>query len=133
MARQLPIRYVSTRGTCASVSFKEAVLGGYAPDNGMWMPETIPTVSTDTLQRWVSLTYPQICAEIVSLFVTDEELPRTVLNKIIEDAFSETVFDHKDVVPIVRLEDNGGILYIAELFHGTVYVCVQMILILDIW
>jgi len=39
------MRYVSTRGAAAPVSFTQAVLAGLAPDGGLYVPETYPDLS----------------------------------------------------------------------------------------
>ena len=44
-------QYVSTRGG-ARYTFKEAVLAGWASDGGMILPEVVPTVTMEKLQRW---------------------------------------------------------------------------------
>jgi hypothetical protein len=37
------VRYRSTRGSVSGVSFEEVVLGGLAPDRGLYVPDSIPT------------------------------------------------------------------------------------------
>lgn len=40
------VTYRSTRGAVSGASFEEVVLGGLAPDRGLYVPETIPTFSS---------------------------------------------------------------------------------------
>ena len=37
------VSYRSTRGDVTGATFEEVVLGGLAPDRGLYVPETIPT------------------------------------------------------------------------------------------
>lgn len=43
--------YCSTRGGAKGVSFEDVVLGGLAEDRGLYVPEELPTVSTDELSQ----------------------------------------------------------------------------------
>lgn len=41
--------YCSTRGGAKGVSFEDVVLGGLAEDRGLYVPETLPSVSAEEL------------------------------------------------------------------------------------
>lgn len=43
--------YCSTRGGKKGVSFEDVVLGGLATDRGLYVPEELPTVSSDELME----------------------------------------------------------------------------------
>ena len=49
------MRYLSTRGTAPALGFEDVVLAGLASDGGLYVPESIPHISTDTLKQWASL------------------------------------------------------------------------------
>src|SRR5690606_36526212 len=73
------VRYISTRGGMQPQPFSETLLEGLAPDGGLGVPETLPQVESETLERWRALTYPHLAAEVLGLFATDisrEELAR---------------------------------------------------------
>ena len=40
-----PIRYISTRGAQAPLSFKDAVMTGLARDGGLLVPDRIPGIA----------------------------------------------------------------------------------------
>ena len=103
------MRYLSTRGGCAPLSFTQAVLTGLAPDGGLLVPERFPNVA-DRLEDWRTLSYVQLTQRIFRLYVDD--IPGDDLDAIVADAFA--AFDHPDIVPLVDL----GEISILELFHG---------------
>ena len=103
------MRYLSTRGGTAPMSFSDAVLTGLAPDGGLLVPERFPNV-TDKLAGWRELTYVELAQEIFRLYADD--IPAMDLDAIVADAF--TAFDHPDIAPLVDLGD----LQVLELFHG---------------
>lgn len=43
--------YCSTRGGAKGVSFEDVVLGGLAEDRGLYVPETLPSVSLHELSE----------------------------------------------------------------------------------
>ncbi len=104
------MKYISTRGGIEPVSFKEAVMMGLATDGGLLLPTLMPSVSSDTLERWKTLGYSDLALEVMSLFVDD--IPREDLKALIQDAYSN--FDTEEVTPLFNL----GRFYVLELFHG---------------
>ena len=46
------------------------------------MPAEIPVVKAETLKTWARLSFPELCTEIVSLFVPEEELSRDLVSQI---------------------------------------------------
>ncbi|KAM6985135.1 histone-lysine N-methyltransferase Smyd1-like [Aplochiton taeniatus] len=42
----------------------------------MFMPESLPVLSPDTLRSWRGLSYPQLVTEVGSLFIPSELIPR---------------------------------------------------------
>ena len=64
--------YVSTRDTSEvprSIPSAEAIKNGIAPDGGLYMPETIPTLSEDDITRLCELDYAGRAAMILSMFL----------------------------------------------------------------
>jgi threonine synthase len=60
--------YKSTRGAERGVSFEDALLSAYATDGGLYVPEHLPCFELEQLRAWASLSYPQVCARVLSLF-----------------------------------------------------------------
>jgi len=104
------MRYISTRGGIQPIAFKDAVMMGLASDGGLLLPQSYPTVSSEQLDAWRSLSYPELAFEIISLFVDD--IPLEELKTIIDRSYA--TFTHPEVTPVVQKDG----VYILELFHG---------------
>lgn len=67
------MRYLSTRGDAASStqSFCDILLGGLAPDGGLYLPETYPQVSRAELDAWRQLSYAELAFAVLSKFIDD--------------------------------------------------------------
>jgi threonine synthase len=104
-----PIRYISTRGAQAPLSFKDAVMTGLARDGGLLIPDRIPNVA-DQLEDWKDLDYPDLAFEIIRLFTDD--IPEARLRELIAAAYA--TFTHPEVAPLRKV----GTRFILELFHG---------------
>ncbi|KAJ8395592.1 hypothetical protein AAFF_G00030730 [Aldrovandia affinis] len=107
------MRYCSTRGGVRGWGFREVLFSGYAPDGGMFMPETLPTLNPDTLKSWASLSYPQLVQEVCALFIPDDLIPRRDLDAVLSSALSQVSLP--GTVRVAQLSDGLSIL---ELFHG---------------
>lgn len=70
------MQYCSTRGGVRGWNFRDVLFSGYAPDGGMFMPESLPTLSPDTLRGWRGLPYTKLVVEVASLFVPTQLIPR---------------------------------------------------------
>ena len=104
--------YKSTRGESQIVPFSEVLLGGLAPDGGLYMPESFPSFSIKEIQSWSDLTFQQIAFKVLYPYV-QEEIDEETFSKLLEEAYS--TFDEDNVVSLKELEENRWVL---ELFHG---------------
>jgi threonine synthase len=102
--------FVSTRGG-DEATFSEAVITGLAGDGGLFVPETMPDISS-MMKQWRGLSYPELAYAFLSLFATD--IPENELRDCIDNAYS-AFSDPKNPAPMIELEPN---LYVMELFHG---------------
>ena len=64
------MKYVSTRGG-ESVSPSLAILRGIAPNGGLYVPESIPSLSSEEFQALLPLSYAERAAKILGIFLTD--------------------------------------------------------------
>ncbi len=118
------MRYLSTRGDAASSptqSFCDILLGGLAPDGGLYLPETYPQVSRAELDAWRQLSYAELAFAVLSKFIDD--IPPADLKAICDKTYTAQVYCHArpgdnaaDVTPIHWLEQ--GKLALQELSNG---------------
>lgn len=80
------------------MSYEDAVLGGYASDGGLYVPELMPCVSASTLEKWAQLSFQQLAVEVLALFA-GECISIPELRGVVERSFDR--FTACDVVPIV--------------------------------
>jgi threonine synthase len=104
------MQYISTRGQVPAVSFSTAVAQGLAPDGGLYLPEQVPDLKP-YLAEWATLSYAELCEAFFAVFATD--IDSAELKEVV--ARSYTKFDHADIAPIVKLDEDR---YVLELFHG---------------
>jgi threonine synthase len=104
------MRYLSTRGQTEPLGFSDAVAVGLAPDGGLFLPETLPDLSSE-LGRFEGLGYAELCGEFLRRFATD--VGSADLNDIVGRSYRS--FAHRAVAPLEQLGEN---LFVLELFHG---------------
>ncbi len=106
------MKYISTRGLAPALSFEEVVLTGLAPDGGLYVPETLPTFSTEEIAAWAGLSYQELAFNVMKPFVAGA-ISDAEFKKIIANAYS--TFRHDAIAPLVQTAHNEWIL---ELFQG---------------
>ena len=126
-------RYLSTRGgsygVClppkslikadhAQFSFEETVLKGLATDQGLFLPEEIPSLSSNWQNDWSHLTFSELAFQIFSLYIAPSEIDPVALRDIIDRSYS--TFRVPSVTPTVTLNDAKK-LYLLELYHGETF------------
>ena len=84
------MKYLSTRGHPATAEFSSILLGGLAPDGGLYMPERYPQISRAELDTWRGLSYADLANEILSRFITD--IPQADLQAICRKTYTPETF-----------------------------------------
>jgi threonine synthase len=123
------MQYVSTRATSASASrnpetFSTILLGGLAPDGGLFMPAEYPRVSSGELDAWRTLSYAELAYEILRKFATD--IPDADLKALTGKTYTPEVYRNAragenagEITPLRTLEDaNGSKLILQALSNG---------------
>jgi threonine synthase len=110
------LKFVSNKGGGESVDIETAILDGYAPDGGLYVPEHLPKVSTTQLEEWKHLSFKELAFEIVSLFIDRSIVSAPELKSIIENAYG--TFEREEVIPIPKLKSREN-TYVMELFYGS--------------
>lgn len=100
------MEFYSTNNKNVRVSLKEAVLQGLAPDNGLYMPVTIPKLSDSFFKDLSNKSFNEIAFEVADSLI-GKDIPKEELKKIVDQTIT---FD----APVVKV----GNYYSLELFHG---------------
>lgn len=101
------MNFYSLNKQAPSVSFKEAVIRGIAPDRGLYFPETITALPETFFENIEDYSNLEIAFRAIEQFV-GEDIPADALKEILAEVLD---FDF----PVVEIEDNAATL---ELFHG---------------
>lgn len=106
------MHYLSTRGHDAARTFSDILLGGLAPDGGLYLPAAYPQVSADELTRWRRLSYAALAAEVLKKFATD--IPAADIEQLTENTYSAAVYcngraddDASQITPLRTLAVSG--------------------------
>lgn len=106
------MNYISTRGTAPTLGFGEAMMTGLARDGGLYVPETIPTLSHAEIAALAGAPYEEVAFRVMRPylggFFTDDEF-----QGLIAKAYQG--FHHAARAPMVQLGANH---FLLELFHG---------------
>lgn len=107
------MKYLSTRGHQAPQSFSEILLGGLAPDGGLYLPDQYPQVSAEELESWRKLSYADLAFEILSKFCDD--IPAEDLRALTRKTYTAEVYCNAragdniaDITPLRTLGEEGG-------------------------
>jgi len=114
------MKYISTRGNSPAQTFSEILLGGLAPDGGLYLPESYPQFSETDLAAMRGMSYAELAFTILSRFADD--IPAADLRAIVNKTYTAKVYCHTregqnaaDITPTLKLEDG---LYLLSLSNG---------------
>ena len=102
------MNYFSTRNEKEVVSSAEAIVKGLAADGGLFIPERMPTVNMDGLEK---LSYPELAAEILPYWL--EDFDKAFINQAVHEAYGPNFAGKSGHT--VKIKDD---LYALELWHG---------------
>ena len=101
---------ISTRGKAPTVSLKQAVIAGLAPDGGLYVPQYLPRLSDEWWNQQRGRSFQDVAVALAAGLMADE-FERSSLESLIREALNFPV-------PIVTLDDG---LSVVELFHGPTF------------
>ncbi|WP_439475132.1 threonine synthase [Algoriphagus formosus] len=101
------MKYYSTNNHKHQVGLSEAVIKGLAPDNGLYMPERIPVLPNDLIEKMSEMSFREIGYAVIGALFS-EDLTEKQIHELVDHTLS---FD----APIVEVEED---VYSLELFHG---------------
>ena len=116
------MRYISTRDDSPNPSkktFTEILLGGLAPDGGLYLPETYPQVTRAELDAWRGLSYADLAFAVLSKFIDD--IPSADLKTLVEKTYTAEVYCNgrdpdkaAEITPVRWLEPGLGLLELSN-------------------
>ena len=86
-----------------------------AADGGLFIPEHIPALPANWESEWRDLSFEDLAFRIMSLYVSESEIPANDLKDIIKRSYS--TFRDPERTPLVELDGKKN-LHLLELFHG---------------
>lgn len=99
-----------------SLSSSQTVLTGLAPNGGLYIPSSLPTLPQNWQTEWSTLSFTDLALELYSLFISPSEIPRSDLKALIERSYS--TFRHPEIAPLHQVSEKE---FVLELFHGPTF------------
>lgn len=106
------MNYISTRDRNTSVTAAEAISRGLSREGGLFLPESVPALTAQDVERAAKLPYSERAKLVMSRFL--EDYSEEELGSFCRRAYGEN-FDCPECAPTVRL---GGGTHVLELWHG---------------
>ncbi len=109
------MNFIETRGNDGShpltVTFSEAILSPIASFGGLYVPETLPQLGREFLEKHQHSHYKELARDFLHVFDIDID------QSVIEEALAcyDTFDDPKNPVPVIQVKED---LYVSELYHG---------------
>jgi threonine synthase len=114
------MKYISTRGNVPALKFSEILLGGLAPDGGLYMPEDYPRFTADDLAVMRGMDYRELALTVLSRLADDIRVAD--LKDLVDRTYTAGTYGHGrpdsdfgQIAPVRKLEEG---LYILELSNG---------------
>lgn len=99
------VTYSSTRGGQKALDFRTVVMTGLAHDRGLFVPDSIPTVTAAEVESWRGLSYADLAVNVLSKFVKEDQVPADKLADIVKRSCA--AFRHEDVTPVVDVAGHA--------------------------
>ena len=107
------MNYQSTRGKSGeSLDSAQIIKQGLALDGGLFIPDEIPTITSDEIESLRSLSYPERAATILSKYLTDYTYEELLID--CREAYCDASFPG-GAAPVVKAKDG---IFSLELWHG---------------
>ena len=115
------MHYISTRDDSpnpAKKTFTEILLGGLAPDGGLYLPDAYPRVTRAELDTWRGLSYAELAFAVLSKFIDD--IPPGDLKALVDKTYTAEVYcngrdpqNAGEITPVRWLEPGLGLLELS--------------------
>ena len=109
------MNFIQTRGCDEtkpkSVTFSQAILSPIASFGGLYVPEVLPELGEEFLNKHLNSSYKELAADLLSRFEID--IQQSVIDEAL--ALYDKFDDSANPVPVVKVKEN---LFVSELYHG---------------
>jgi threonine synthase len=93
-----------------TITFSQAILSPIASFGGLYVPQTLPELGIDFLNKHLNSSYKELASDMLSCFEIDID------KEVIDEALAlYDNFDDSNPVPVVKVKEN---LFVSELYHG---------------
>ena len=109
------MNFIQTRGIDKnkpeSVTFSQAILSPIASFGGLYVPEELPELGSEFLNKHLNSSYKVLAKDMLDRFEIDID------SEVIDEALNlyDKFDDPSNPVPVVKVKEN---LYVSELYHG---------------
>ena len=86
------MKYLSTRGQSPALGFSDILLGGLAPDGGLYMPAVYPHFGATELAALRGMNYRELAFAIFSRLADD--IPAADLKVLLDKTYTAEVYGH---------------------------------------
>lgn len=86
------MHFVSTRGCSEKIKGSKAIVNGLCSDGGLYVPTEFPYLKNE-LNKFINLSYKELCLEILKLFFDDftENELKSCINKAYDHKFDTEI------------------------------------------
>lgn len=109
------MNFIQTRGIDetkpSTVTFSQAILAPIASFGGLYVPEKLPELGEEFLNKHLNSSYKDMALDMLERFEID--IDKDVLKEAL--ALYDEFDDASNPVPVVKVKEN---LYVSELYHG---------------
>ncbi len=109
------MNFIQTRGNDQnkpqSVTFSQAILSPIASFGGLYVPEKLPELGVEFLNKHLNSSYKELASDMLNRFEID--IDKSVIDEALD--LYDNYDDSSNPVPVVKVKEN---LYVSELYHG---------------
>lgn len=110
------MEYVSTRQLGSETKkFTEVLIEGLAQDGGLFLPKKYVNKKSWNVEDLRGMGYHELAAEVMTHFISEDDIPRTDLEHMIGEAYTPEKFGSEKIVPVTQIAEG---MYIAGLSEG---------------
>ena len=107
------MNYQSTRNKDISVTAAQAIAQGISAEGGLFVPQSLPKLTTQRLTQMLDMGYQQRAELILQDFLSD--YTRREISSCVSAAYTAEKFGSNQIAPLSKLSPNR---FMLELWHG---------------